>query len=102
MSKKIILLTSRKLYHQTEELANALMKEMEYSQSLEDRNQRLMEENMKLDDKISKLYDELEELHNSYMQLMDSNRALEFVNDVLEGDLEHYRHIYGSLDDEEL
>lgn len=102
MCKKIILLTSKKLYRQTQEIANALVKEAEYSAHVDEENQKLIEENQELEDKILKLYDELKELHESYMQELESNRSLEYINDILEGKLEYYAQHYGDIFEDEL
>lgn len=102
MCKKIILLTSKKLYRQTQEIANALVKEVEYSAHVDEENQKLIEENQELEDEILKLYDELEKLHESYMQELESNRSFEYINDILEGKLEYYTQRYGDIFEDEL
>jgi len=92
MFKKIIvLLTSRKLYRQTEEIANAYAKEMEYSQRVDEENQKLLEKIQDLEDQLIKRDRDYDELQCSYEQLMADNRTLEFTNDMLEGELEHYK-----------
>ncbi len=96
---KIILLTSRKLYRQTEEISNALMKEIDYSRSVDEENQKLLERVQDLEDQLIKLDRSYDELRWSYDQLEDGNRALEFMNDVLEGELEYYKQKYGDVFD---
>ena len=100
MFKKIIvLLTSRKLYRQTEEIANAYAKEIEYSQRVDEENQKLLERIQQLEDQLIKCDRAYDELWWSYDQLSDSNRSLEFTNDVLEGELDYYKQKYGDIFD---
>lgn len=101
MCKKIILLTSKKLYRQTEALAEAYIKELEYSSSVDEENSRLVDRIEELEDKNAKLDNELYELHERCLQLLDSNRSLEYVNDILEGKIEYYEKVYGKLEEEE-
>lgn len=102
MFKKIIvLLTSRKLYRQTEELANAYAKEMEYSQSVDEENQKLLERIQDLEDQLIKRDQDYDELQWSYEQLMNDNRSLECMNDMLEGELEYYKQKYDDIFDQD-
>ncbi len=100
MFKKIIvLLTSKKLYRQTEEIANALMKEIEYSQSVDEENQKLLERIQDLEDQLIKRDQDYDELQWCYDQLNNSNRSLECTNDMLEGELEYYKQKYDNIFD---